>query len=54
MADSIERYAISKGNKVIFAMAGVSHLIGENNIIEILRKKGYKAKRIKRSWVLPF
>ncbi len=54
MAESIERYSLSKSNKAIFAIAGCSHLAGENNVIEILEKKGYRAKRIKKSLRFPF
>ena len=54
MADTIEEFLYGDEYDIIFAMAGVLHFTGENNIIEILEKKGYRAKRIKKSLVLPF
>ncbi len=54
MADSIEEYIMDKEYKTVFAMAGVSHFIAEDSIIDILRDRGYKVKRIKRSFSWPF
>lgn len=54
MANTIQDYIINQEHKTIFAMAGISHLIGKGSIIDILQKRGYKVKRIKKSTSLPF
>ncbi len=54
MVDTVEEFLQGDEYDIIFAMAGALHFTGENNIIEILEKKGYKAKRIKKSLTLPF
>jgi len=54
MADRIEEFINSDAYKSIFAMAGALHFLGEDSIIDILKERGYKVKRIKKSFSWPF
>ena len=54
MADTIEEYINSNEYNRIFVMAGVLHFLGEDSIIEALKERGYKVKRIKKSFSWPF
>ncbi len=54
MADRIEEFLNSDNCTNIFAMAGGAHFAYEDSIIDILRERGYKIKRIKRSLPWPF
>ncbi len=49
MADRIEHYINNDDYSTVFIMAGTGHFIGKNSIIELLKQRGHKIKRIKRS-----
>lgn len=47
MVSKIESYLADKENKIYFVVAGAAHMVGEDGVINLLVKKGYKIKRIK-------
>lgn len=44
MANKIEGFLQSKEHNTYFVVVGTLHLVGENSIVDVLRKKGYEVK----------